>query len=149
MEGGTPSLVCRAGFLLCAFPLGQVREVMRGQPIEALAGSPPFVLGLSVIRGLPLPAVDVGMLLGGHRSPTGWMVSVRLVDRAAALVVDRVMGVHTFPAEQTAAMPPLLSDAAADIVSAIGTLDSELLLFLNVARSIPEDLISPAGEETP
>lgn len=148
------ALVCRAGSLLCAFPLEHVLEIMRCLPLEALAGVPPFILGLCVVRGAPIPAVDVGKLIGAHQTPLEWIVTVRVGSGVVALVVERVIGVQTFRSDETVDLPPLLRDAAADTVSAIGALDSELLLFLNVARSIPDAVFDlrlppPVDEATP
>lgn len=140
-------LVCRVGDLACAIPLENVREIMRGLPIDPLPGMPSFVLGLSIIRGTPAPVVDAGLLLGDQACKMAWMVTLNVGDRGIALVVDGVLGVRTIEAELTAAMPPLLRNAAA-VAAAIGVLDSELLLFLNIARCVPEaliDLLLPSG----
>lgn len=133
-------LVCRTGALLCAIPVEHVVEVMRGQPVEALAGAPGFVLGVSVIRGTPLVVVDVGLLLGGQTSETPWMVTVRVGDRVIALAVESVQGVHALETGTSVAMPPLLHNATTTAVDMLGTLDTELLLFLHFARCIPEAL---------
>jgi len=45
-------------------------------------------------------------------------------------------------------MPPLLRDAAAGLVEAIGTLDSELFFVLNTASIVPDEFLeSLAGQE--
>lgn len=54
----------RAQERLCAFPLESVIEVMRPLPIEPLPDVPAYVLGASLVRGLPTPIVDLGALLG-------------------------------------------------------------------------------------
>jgi hypothetical protein len=38
-------------------------------------------------------------------------------------------------------LPPLLRDAAIDVVAAIGILDAEVLFFLRASRLVPEDLL--------
>ena len=38
-------------------------------------------------------------------------------------------------------LPPLLQEAAGEMVSAIGRLDADLLLFLNTANIVPEALL--------
>jgi len=64
-----PALVCRVVELVCALPLEAVIETMRPLPIDALGAMPPFVLGVSVIRGAPVVVVDAGLLVGTRSTP--------------------------------------------------------------------------------
>jgi purine-binding chemotaxis protein CheW len=141
-------LLCRIGSRIGALPLKDVREIMRPLPIEPLSGSPPFVLGLAIIRGLPTPVIDAGSLLGLSTSPFATsaapsparFVSLRLGDRTAALAVDAVLDVRSLGAGIPAEIPPLLREAAAGLVSAIGSLDTKLLLVLEAARLVPDSI---------
>jgi purine-binding chemotaxis protein CheW len=139
--------------LLCAFPLGQIVEIMRALPIETLSGPPAFVLGATVVRGAAVPVVDVGHLISGPRHAQGtaasWMISLRLNTGGVVLAVDHILGVERLSPDEARDLPPLLKETAAEAVSAIGTLDSELLLFLNVAKCLPFDLMNPTAEGTP
>jgi purine-binding chemotaxis protein CheW len=136
-------LLCRAGSSFCALPLGHVVEVMRVLPIEALAGTPVYVLGLSIIRGTPTPVVDTAILCSGRTAPSHRLVTVRAGTRIIALAVDRALGVQSIRAGTP--LPPLLREAASDMVSAIGRVDAELLLFLSTARIVPEELLEHLG----
>ena len=140
-EGDHRFLLCRIGSRIGALTLKDVREVMRPLPIEPLAGTPPFVLGLAIVRGSPRPVIDAGRLLGpiGLASPARF-VSLRLGERTAVLAVDAVLDVRSLPAGAVADIPPLLREAGADLVSAIGALDTELLLVLEAARLVPESI---------
>ncbi|MEI9986942.1 MAG: chemotaxis protein CheW [Aliidongia sp.] len=71
-------LVCRAGGRLCALPLDGVREAMRPLPIDTMAHAPAFVLGLSIIRGTPVPVVDAGLLAGERPVVPGRYVTVEV-----------------------------------------------------------------------
>jgi purine-binding chemotaxis protein CheW len=137
-------LLCAAGSFLYALPLAHVVEVMPVLRIEPVAGSPPCVRGLAVIRGTPTPVVDVALLFGGGPDgPAQRLVTVRTGLRTIALAVDRVLGVRSFKVDETAEpLPPLLREVASDMVSAIGRLDSELLLFLGTARVVPDALLA-------
>jgi chemotaxis signal transduction protein len=59
----SPVFVVMVGARACAFPLHHVAETMRPLPIESVAGTPSFVRGVSVIRGVPTPVVDLKALL--------------------------------------------------------------------------------------
>jgi purine-binding chemotaxis protein CheW len=134
-------LLCRIGSRIGALTLNDVREIMRPLPIEPLAGAPPFVLGLAIVRGSPTPVIDAGRLLGptGLPSPARF-VSLKLGERSAALAVDAVLDVRSLPADSLEDIPPLLREAETGIASAIGSLDSELFLVLEAARLVPESL---------
>ena len=135
------ALLCRVDSRVCAVPLAQVVETMRPLPVEPVAGVPGFILGVSIIRGTPLPVVDGARLLGtaGGERPAGRFVTVRAGDRQVALAVDAVIGVHQIARESVRDLPPLVRTAHADAVSAIGALDAELLVVLESARMLPDD----------
>ncbi len=57
----------------------------------------------------------------------------------AALAVDTVVGVREI--ETADPLPPLLREAMSGVVSMIGRLDTELLLFLRTARIVPKELL--------
>jgi purine-binding chemotaxis protein CheW len=133
------SLVCRVRTRLCALPLERVIETLRPLPIEPLSGAPPFVCGVSIIRGEPLPVVDAGLVLGAGRARATRLVTLKLDGaRGAALAVDAVIGVRAFERSALSELPPLLREAAAETVVALGSLDRELLLLLESGRLVPE-----------
>lgn len=114
---------------------------MRPLPVEALSGAPPFVRGICLHRGSPVPVVDTALLLGQEAIRAERLVVIRAGGRTVALSFESVLGVYTFEAGIEGAMPPLLHDAASEAVSAISHLDGELLLFLGTARILPEALL--------
>jgi purine-binding chemotaxis protein CheW len=133
-------LLCRVGDLLCALPLEHVEEAMRPLPVEAIAGVPDFVRGLAVVRGVPIPVVDAATLLSGDASHPTRFVTVKSGSRRIALAVDAVVGVREIPRGSLDALPLLFQNAAAlDAISAVGTLDADLLLVLRSTRLIPEE----------
>jgi purine-binding chemotaxis protein CheW len=144
------SLMCRVGSRLCALPLDHVVETMRPLPVEPLPGVPRFIRGVSVIRGDTVPVVDAAALLGAeesHRHPTR-LVTVRIGDRRVALAVDAVLGVQAIPDESVRDLVPLLKQTSTDVISAIGTVDAELLLVLQSARLVPESVWALLEEAT-
>jgi purine-binding chemotaxis protein CheW len=135
-------LLCRVGTLLCALPVDQVGLTMRLLPIEPVAGAPPYLRGLAIIRGMPVPVVDVGLVVGGALTQPQRLVTMRAAPRTVALAVDEVIGVMAIAAAAAEPLPALLRGTASETISAIGALDSELLLFLQLSRIIPEDVLA-------
>ncbi len=119
----TAWLLCRAATCLCALPVDHVNEVMRPLPIEPLSHMPQFLLGLCIIRGLPVPVVDAGLLLNGGDSRTKRLVTIAVEDRTIALAVEQVIGIRSIDPRALNMLQPLLQNTAGDAVEAIRALD--------------------------
>ncbi|RPI22189.1 MAG: chemotaxis protein CheW [Acidobacteria bacterium] len=144
----SPALVMKVGEFRCALPLRHVLETMRPLPIQPLACAPDFVLGLSVIRGEPVPVVDLASLLQIPSDPPSRFVVVRAGDRRVALAVELIAGTRAVTPQSLSSVPPLLAGAPAVSVAAIGSLDKQLLLVLETACLIPDEVwASLAGSE--
>jgi purine-binding chemotaxis protein CheW len=135
-------LLCRAGAYLCALPIEQVAEIMRLLPIERISGAPKYLRGLSIIRGVPVPVVDLGLIIGDQITPTTRLITIKAAARTIALAVETVVGITAIAAEAAGRLPPLLRDAATETVSAIGARDTELIIFLHAARLVPEGVFT-------
>ena len=138
----SPVLVVMVGARACAFPLQHVAETMRPLPIEPIAGTPGFVRGVSVIRGMPTPVVDLKALLeNSDNSPSyGRFVTLKYDTRRVVIGVDSVVGLRNLDSAQLAELPPLLRDVTADLIESFGTLDAQLLLVLHAARIVPDEV---------
>ena len=140
----SPVLVVMVGARACAFPLQHVAETMRPLPTEPIAGTPGFVRGVSVIRGLPTPVVDLKALLeSSDNSPSyGRFVTLKYDARRVVIGVDSVVGLRNLDSAQLGELPPLLRDVTADLIESFGTLDAQLLLVLRAARIVPDEVWS-------
>ena len=145
------SLVFRAGALLCALRLDDVVETMRPLDTRPLAGSPPWVRGMSIMRGVPTPVIDVARLLTGTAAETARFVAVRTERGPVALATGEVLGIRTAaPGGAAAGHAALLTGggAASRLVAGVGMLDTEPLLLLQSMRVVPDDVWSAAAGET-
>jgi purine-binding chemotaxis protein CheW len=137
---GRQSLLVRVQTRVCAVPLMHVLETMRPLPIESIRGMSAFVRGVSIIRGLPTPVVDLGAVLGAPGGAAERIVTLRLGDRQVALSVDAVLGVRDLDLSAVQELPPLLRGASQDVVEAIGTLDEQFLMVLRAGRELPDEV---------
>ena len=147
MPATTPWLLCQVHEHVCALPLAQVIEVMRPLPLLAVAQSPECVLGLCVMRGAPVPVIDLARCLCARSAAPTRFVAVELLapgaplERRIALAVDAVSGTISLDPEQLAAVPPLLSRASSAL-DAVTTLDTRLLMLLQTSRFLTDSELS-------
>jgi purine-binding chemotaxis protein CheW len=142
-------LLVRAGARLCGIPARAVSETMRPLPATPAAGAPPWVRGVAIVRGEPVPVVDLSALLGGapDGTPARWVV-VRAGGREAALAVAAVLGVSELDPAGARDLP-LVRDACAGALSSLRTLDGDLLVVLGAARLVPEGAAGRARGDPP
>lgn len=136
-------LLVRARSRVCAFPLSGVVEILRPLALSPVSDLPvpPYLLGLAVLRGEPVPVVDLGALLGAGEdaAPRRW-VTLRVGERRVALAVEDVLRVAPAEEVERRPLPPLLTGAGRSAVDALSSLDGEFLSVLNTARLIPEEV---------
>jgi len=121
-----------------ALPLENVVETMRPLPIDSIAGTPPHVLGLAVVRGAAVPVIDPAPLIGGEAGPAARFVLLRVSGRRLAVAVSEVVGVRRLSPDGFAALPPLFTGTGAEAVAGAGIEDEALLVVLRCGRLVPE-----------
>jgi purine-binding chemotaxis protein CheW len=110
---------------------------MRPLPIKRVGAMPPAVLGLAVVRGVPLPVVDLrALVIPEARGEVTRFVTVRGATREVALAVGAVHRVATIDGP-IAECPPLLGAENAGAIAALAALDGELAVVLRLAHLIP------------
>jgi len=137
-------LVVRDGVRAWAIPLESVVETMRPLPMEPVTGTFDYVAGVSIIRGVPTPVLDLDALSSGTKASAsfGRVVTLRLGGRPIALGIDSVVGVRDLDAAEFRELPPLLRDVTADRIEAMGARDAELLHLLRTSRLVDETVLS-------
>ncbi len=126
---------------VCALPLAQVIETMRPLPVEPISGVPSFVQGISIIRGIPTPVVDLRAVLGTPGELAERFVTLRIGNRQVALSVNSVLGVRDLDTIMTnRELPPLLQRASKNAVETIGTLDEQVLMVLRAGWELPNEV---------
>ena len=146
IEAVITALVFRAGQLLCALRLDEVIETMRPMETLPLAGTPSFVLGISVLRGVPTPVIDVCRLLGGGPcdEPQRY-VTVRTERGAIAMATGPVLGIRAIDASEAGGHPALLGGASSRLVAGVGTVGAEPLMLLQSMRTLPDEVWEAAA----
>ncbi len=139
--GTKKALIVGLKSCVCALQLAHVIETMRPLPVEPISGVPSFVQGISIIRGIPTPVVDLGSVLGSPSERAERFVTVRAGDKQVALSVNAVLGVRDLDTIMTIReLPPLLQRASKDTVETIGTLDEQVLMVLRTGWELPDEV---------
>jgi purine-binding chemotaxis protein CheW len=139
--GTRKALIVGVKSCVYAVPLKHVIETMRPLPVERISGVPSFVRGLSIIRGIPTPVVDLGAILDTPGESGERFVTLRVGDKQIALSVNEVLGVRDLDAILTVReMPPLLQRASQEVVETIGTLDQQVLMVLRAGWELPKEV---------
>jgi purine-binding chemotaxis protein CheW len=141
------SLVFRVGGRMCGYSLSVVIEIMRPLHLERLTGAPEFVRGLTIIRGEQMPVIDMALLLGVPAGQIRRFITLKFAGRRAAVAVDEIIGIYSLEADSDS-LPPLLREAAPELLSSIRRLDNELLFVLEAGRFIPESVWEAAGQRS-
>ncbi|AGL18468.1 putative CheW protein [Actinoplanes sp. N902-109] len=135
----------RAGSLLCALRLDEVVETMRPLATHPLAGTPAYVSGICIMRGLPTLVVDVARLLGGGAAEVVRFIAVRTGRGPVAFATGPIAGVQPVHADPATRHEALLGDAPARLIAAVGTIDTEPVLLLRSMQLVPDDVWAAAA----
>lgn len=110
----------RVGGADYAFPIGEVREVIRTPPVTPVPFTSAVVRGAFQLRGEIVPALDLGAALGG--APAGGERTVVASDpetgTAVGVLVDAVIGTLSLPPNGTEPAPAEVVSALPDDVVA-------------------------------
>jgi purine-binding chemotaxis protein CheW len=118
-------------------PITRVREVIRVGEITRVPQAPPYVRGVTNLRGRILAVVEIRSRLGlpaAEVSPASRIVVVDVMSRALGLLVDRVSQVTKVPVESVAPVPEEIASAEADYVTGVARRDSRLIILLDLDR---------------
>jgi len=92
----------------------------------------PLAHVLETMRPLPVRYITLRLASGDER-------------RVAALAVDAVLGIADLEESALGELPELLKAAQGDLIRALGSLDSELLLVLEHSRVVPPEVWQQLG----
>src|SRR4029450_12436145 len=113
--------------------------------IHPLAGTPAFVTGMCIMRGVPTLVIDVARLLGGAAGEVSRFVAVRTERGPVAFATGDIHGVRTISAERAGHNATLLGDAPARLIAAVGTIDAAPVLLLQSMRLVPDEVWAAAA----
>lgn len=126
---------------LFALPIKNILEIMRPQPVQVIADMPSVMKGVAIIRGAPVPVMELSDLLNMKTDQkSSRFILLQAQSGRVALAVEDVVGLHRFQSSLFQILPPLFGTESREIISSIGLMDRQLLFVLETARLIPSDV---------
>jgi purine-binding chemotaxis protein CheW len=139
-------VVFRLGAEEYAFPIAQVKEIIRYDGATKLPNAPDHMNGIINLRGKVIPVVDLakrfGLVMENNADKRALIVEA--ADREFGIVVDEVSEVLMLEdgaIEQTDTM-----SFAAEFLQGIGKLEGRLVLILNLEKVFSNKEMGLMGE---
>lgn len=143
------------GAEIFAVPVALVREILDYRETFRIPNGPDYLLGLTDMRGQGISTIDLRLKLGlPPVAPTPatriLVIDVPLEDRVLALglVVDRVLEVSTFRADQIEAAPDIGARWSSEYIGGVVRRAEGFVVLVDMARIFSrEDAIHPPAPQ--
>src|SRR5690625_106284 len=113
------------------------------QSVTRIANVPPFVKGVTNLRGVIVPIIDMGIkfnLPDVKYDNQTVVVILNVADRVIGVVVDGVSDVLTLAAEQISDASQFGSSAfSTEYLVGIGTIDERMLILVDIEKLITSE----------
>src|SRR5579883_1418958 len=136
-------VVFRLGEDYFAMLISSVNEIIRLQKITPVPKAPPFVEGVTNLRGRVIPVIDLRKRFGVEPKPDGHMARIIVVEqgeRLLGMMVDAVDEVLTVPSNTIEPVDEMVVSVDSQFLSGIVRLEDRLIIMLD------QDQVLSAGE---
>jgi len=123
-----------------------------GRGVTRIANVPPFILGVTNLRGVIVPIVDMRIKLalrGTQYDAQTVVVILNLGARAVGMVVDGVSDVLALTSSQISAAPQFGTSFATEYLAGIGTLEARMLILVDIAKLMSSAEMALVNESLP
>lgn len=124
-----------------AVPVEYVREILDYTPPSALPEGPPYLLGLTDVRGRATPTLDLRLKLGLAAVPPTLATRILVLDvpvegrqLALGLVADRVIEVAAFTPEEIEPAPDIGVRWRSDYMRGVVRRDTDFVVLFDLPR---------------
>jgi purine-binding chemotaxis protein CheW len=123
-----------------AFRVSQLDEILRYQWTTRIPQIPPYVIGVTSLRGKVIPIIDLKLKLAlTEHSPDnnkGKMLIVKGPKGPIAVTVDRVIGVVRIGESQILPPPSHLSEAELKFIEGIAVVEKRFVSIINMEEAV-------------
>ena len=124
-----------------AFKIMELQEIPRMLPLTPLPKAPPYLSGITNLRGTIIPIIDLKIKLGlnsATRTKQARIMVVHSDGKIVGLIVDAVNEVIRVDASKLNAPPSLVANNQFKAVGAIVNLEKRLILLLDLSKILAQ-----------
>ena len=130
----------------------KVQEIRAYENITAIANTPDFIKGVTNLRGVIVPIVDLRIKFSLEHAEHDDQVVIIVVDvgtQVIGLVVDTVCDVMTLTADQIKPAPTFGTSLSSNYIKGLGSLDEQMIVLMDIEALLTGQemaLVAQTGE---
>lgn len=125
-----------------AIDILKVQEIRGYENVTRIANAPDFIKGVTNLRGVIVPIVDLRIKFHLDRVEYGGqtvVIVVNVADRVVGIVVDGVSDVMTLTPEQIKPAPEFGVTLSSDYLSGLGSLEDRMLVLVDIDKLLTSE----------
>jgi len=138
-----------------AIAINDVNEIIEISNITHVPMTPNYIRGVINLRGNVVPVVDLSARLGHQTSEISKRSCIILVEiltgdesQNIGMLVDQVDEILEIPEENIQAAPEFGSDIRVDFIQAMGRVDDDFIILLEISRVLSVDELAALNKVT-
>lgn len=128
-----------------AVSVSQVGSIERVLPITRVPGTPPFVKGVTNLRGVITPVIDLKTRFRNETTEftdSSRIIIVYLDDLTVGIIVDEANDVLDIPERAIEPKPEVINSVDVDYISGVAKIDKRLLILLDLDKVLSREDLS-------
>ncbi|AZM94269.1 chemotaxis protein CheW [Vreelandella venusta] len=125
-----------------AIDILKVQEIRGYENVTRIANAPDFIKGVTNLRGVIVPIVDLRIKFHLDSVEYGGqtvVIVVNVADRVVGIVVDGVSDVMTLTPEQIKPAPEFGVTLSSDFLSGLGSLEDRMLVLVDIDKLLTSE----------
>ncbi|WP_346797078.1 chemotaxis protein CheW [Halomonas sp. Bachu 37] len=125
-----------------AIDILKVQEIRGYENVTRIANAPDFIKGVTNLRGVIVPIVDLRIKFHLDSVEYGGqtvVIVVNVADRIVGIVVDGVSDVMMLTPEQIKPAPEFGVTLSSDFLSGLGSLDDRMLVLVDIDKLLTSE----------
>ena len=125
-----------------AIDILKVQEIRGYENVTRIANAPDFIKGVTNLRGVIVPIVDLRIKFHLDNVEYGGqtvVIVVNVADRIVGIVVDGVSDVMTLTPDQIKPAPEFGVTLSSDFLSGLGSLDDRMLVMVDIDKLLTSE----------
>jgi len=125
-----------------AIDILKVQEIRGYENVTRIANAPDFIKGVTNLRGVIVPIVDLRIKFHLQSVEYGGqtvVIVVNVADRVVGIVVDGVSDVMTLTPDQIKPAPEFGVTLSSDFLSGLGSLEDRMLVLVDIDKLLTSE----------